>query len=372
MRHTCGTLASHDERWGAMSRDNDVPNPQPDAGRRTPPDSWVPPSETPPNDPPPTAPTAGSSSPPTPPPPPGPATTSPPPPAPMVGGLPVGPGPARGPSPAPTSGPWTSGPSPASGPDPTAWSQVPWRTWEILVVGLLGIIGTFLVVAIASVAVLVTTPGGPEAADPEALLASPTFLLVALAGPAVVVTVLLGLWIGARYGRVGLGRLWRPSLTPPVSALRAVGAAAALIVVWSVVMQIGVGSLVQWLSPGLLDDVQAELGSLAAGGTIEVVILIVGAVILAPLWEELFFRGALFPALHRRLGFWPAALLSSAAFGLVHVEGLTLGSLYLVVQTGLLGVALCWLLRRTRTLLAPIAAHAFNNLFAVGVLIAIG
>lgn len=55
-------------------------------------------------------------------------------------------------------------------------------------------------------------------------------------------------------------------------------------------------------------------------GPMTVVLLVIGAVILAPLVEEVIFRGVLFQALRRRLGLWPGATISSLAFGFIHVE----------------------------------------------------
>ena len=40
--------------------------------------------------------------------------------------------------------------------------------------------------------------------------------------------------------------------------------------------------------------------------------------VLGPLWEELMFRGFLYPLLERALGPWPAILLSAAPFALIH------------------------------------------------------
>ena len=46
--------------------------------------------------------------------------------------------------------------------------------------------------------------------------------------------------------------------------------------------------------------------------------LVLLAVVIAPISEELFFRGVLFRTVRDRHGFWPAALASAIPFGLVH------------------------------------------------------
>jgi membrane protease YdiL (CAAX protease family) len=96
------------------------------------------------------------------------------------------------------------------------------------------------------------------------------------------------------------------------------------------------------------------------------------AVLVAPVTEEWFFRGFLFPALRNRMGFAAAALLSSAAFGVVHVEIVEAGpNLYAVPATTLLGLAACALRERTGGMIAPIVFHtAYNGIAMAVVLIA--
>jgi membrane protease YdiL (CAAX protease family) len=82
----------------------------------------------------------------------------------------------------------------------------------------------------------------------------------------------------------------------------------------------------------------------------------VTAIALAPVFEEILFRGILYPALKQagypRLAVWGTALL----FGVSHMNVLVFLSLTFF------GVVLAWLYERTNHLLAPIAAHvAFNT-----------
>ena len=84
-------------------------------------------------------------------------------------------------------------------------------------------------------------------------------------------------------------------------------------------------------------------------------------VVAAPIGEELFFRGFLFRSLRRR-GFWLAALVSSAAFGVVHV----VDGNWLLVPI-MMGVGLCFagLYERDGRILTPITAHATFNLIGI-------
>jgi membrane protease YdiL (CAAX protease family) len=85
--------------------------------------------------------------------------------------------------------------------------------------------------------------------------------------------------------------------------------------------------------------------------------------VVAPLAEELFFRGFLFGALRKR-GLLVAAPISGIAFGLAHVASSPIG---FIVPLATLGVILALLYERTGSLYPPIALHALNNSIAFGV-----
>lgn len=77
------------------------------------------------------------------------------------------------------------------------------------------------------------------------------------------------------------------------------------------------------------------------------------AVIVAPLVEEVLFRGFLLHRWALRWGTGTGVVLSSILFALGHVE---------LLGHFLFGVAMCALYLRTRSLWVPIAAHSLNNL----------
>ncbi|GAA5481373.1 CPBP family intramembrane glutamic endopeptidase [Haloferula sargassicola] len=83
---------------------------------------------------------------------------------------------------------------------------------------------------------------------------------------------------------------------------------------------------------------------------------LLSGVVLAPLCEELVFRGCLFGTLWQRVGFWPATLASSLVFSAIHHYGVP-GS----VGVFAIGVAACVLFRHTRSLKGPILLHAAYN-----------
>ncbi len=87
--------------------------------------------------------------------------------------------------------------------------------------------------------------------------------------------------------------------------------------------------------------------------------------VLAPICEEILFRGFIFSALRKWKGTWPAALLTGIAFGGAHAGSAPLIDL---VPLAALGVGLCVLYRLTRSLYPCMATHALNNSIAFGAL----
>jgi membrane protease YdiL (CAAX protease family) len=104
---------------------------------------------------------------------------------------------------------------------------------------------------------------------------------------------------------------------------------------------------------------QALLDEALAGG-LRTLLAVVAAVVLAPVVEELVFRGLVHRALRVRLAPVVATLISSAAFAAVHVDVArsqpwALGGLLLV------GIVLASAYERTGGLLVPVALHAGFN-----------
>lgn len=83
------------------------------------------------------------------------------------------------------------------------------------------------------------------------------------------------------------------------------------------------------------------------------------AMTLAPLMEELFFRGFLYPVLARRLGKVVAILLTSALFGLLH--GAQLGYSWAVLIIVLVGIALTTVRAITKSVASSFLVHVGYN-----------
>ena len=85
---------------------------------------------------------------------------------------------------------------------------------------------------------------------------------------------------------------------------------------------------------------------------------------VAPLTEELFFRGFVFGVLREKIGAIGGALATGVVFGLVHVAGSPIETVGVLI---ILGVLLCLLYQRTGSLLPCIALHALNNAISFAV-----
>jgi len=86
-------------------------------------------------------------------------------------------------------------------------------------------------------------------------------------------------------------------------------------------------------------------------------------VLLAPIVEEMVFRGLLFGALTPRIGLYAAAIISALIFGLVH------GDAVLFPTLAALGLINALTYAATGNLIVPITLHALNNGLAAAVLL---
>jgi len=94
---------------------------------------------------------------------------------------------------------------------------------------------------------------------------------------------------------------------------------------------------------------------LAEAEALEIAALVGVACVVAPLCEELFFRGFLCPSIRDRFGVAAGVVASSLVFALVHL------GLPNQMATFVLGVAFCLVYERSGTLVAPVVAHAIFN-----------
>jgi len=92
----------------------------------------------------------------------------------------------------------------------------------------------------------------------------------------------------------------------------------------------------------------------------------VATVLIAPVAEEIFFRGFVFAGLIRPFGLVGAMLASGLLFGAFHIESAdTVG---ILIPFALIGALFAWIYHRTGSLLPGIATHLLFNLVSFSVL----
>lgn len=228
---------------------------------------------------------------------------------------------------------------------PAGEFTVPWRWWDAVVVFVLAQVVVSLLAGLAAAAL------GAELLFP--------ILAVATSAGSILLTLA---WVQLRYpGQVR--RLFGPDRPTfgDVAAGVGIGVAAFLganvglsLLIQAVVDRVG-GEL-----PPVQEQLQAALSDPVLGP-----VVIFSVIVLAPLGEELLFRGLLLTGLGRSLPFWAALVISGVAFALTHVEWLAVLVIFPV------GLLFGWAFRRRGTLLVAIAAHATFNLINV-VLLRVG
>jgi membrane protease YdiL (CAAX protease family) len=85
--------------------------------------------------------------------------------------------------------------------------------------------------------------------------------------------------------------------------------------------------------------------------------------VVAPVAEEVFFRGFMFRVFNAKLGPVWGTLLASVIFGLVHAPNPVLG----LIALGVLGAGLCVLYLRIQSIIPGMALHALNNSITFGI-----
>lgn len=138
---------------------------------------------------------------------------------------------------------------------------------------------------------------------------------------------------------------------------------------WQIPAAIGAGYGAQYIFITILNliglDATSEnsIGDIANMSTPMVIAVALSVAVLAPLWEEVLFRGAFLDGFTRRFGLVAGIVLSSALFAAAHMIPVNLVFLFT------LGIALALLRRFHGNIWASIALHAVNNGLSVSLLL---
>jgi uncharacterized protein len=165
---------------------------------------------------------------------------------------------------------------------------------------------------------------------------------------AIVIIIGIPHWVkGWRASREELGIARRPKWMDAIWLL--VGMFAYLI------LTVTVTALAMYAFPSVDYEQVQNVGFEALTHSWEFVLAFVSLVIVAPLAEELIFRGYLFGKLKKYASIWIAVLLSAALFAVAH------GQVNVALDTFALGVVLALLRVITGNIWVSIALHALKN-----------
>lgn len=225
-----------------------------------------------------------------------------------------------------------------------------WKPWTGLLVLVLAFSVPLVLGILAGVAIAIA--GGSLEDDlPSGVLIGLTF---AQDIGFILVPLLAATWFAARPRSEDFG------LAPPRRAWLAVGLVIAVYVGYVVIS----GIYVNAFGFEAEDQLPDELG--VNESNLNLVVVLVLITVMAPVAEEMLFRGYLYRALRNGLGVAGAAIASGMIFGGIHLGS---SPTEFIPPLMLLGVGLALLYQWTGSLYAPVALHAFNNAIAFGVLI---
>lgn len=132
------------------------------------------------------------------------------------------------------------------------------------------------------------------------------------------------------------------------------------------VLQIAIALLTAPLVFWLFGNDPPEQGVSEIAGASDVfaeqLLIVISVAVLAPIIEEIIFRGMLLNVLRRSLSVWPSILISAAVFAGIHLVDPS--AIAVVPGLFLLGVVLGWIALRRGDLSLVIAMHSGINLLA--------
>lgn len=141
-----------------------------------------------------------------------------------------------------------------------------------------------------------------------------------------------------------------------VNVLRALAYLGLILVVFVALSNIAL-DLVSVLVPSFNPN-QAQQNDFIGAAHTHRSLALVALVLLPPVLEETIFRGFLFPGLAKRWGTVWGAVISSAFFGLLHAQA------NISIYTFVLGLLLCYMYLKLKSIFPGMALHMLNNYLA--------
>lgn len=245
----------------------------------------------------------------------------------------------------PSSGPWLPGTEPPEGPPPPAAASPRWAPWTaaaaLVVAFLFALVGA-LVVGLVGAVFGASFDDPPPAVNIVATIGQDA----AFIGAALLFAGRAGRVLPAQFG------IARTRIGPALGWM-----------FFAYVVYVALGAL--WAAAVDADADNTLPDSLGVDeSTAALVAVCVLVTVIAPIAEEVFFRGYFFGALRNWRGPWPAALVTGIVFGGIHAGS---AEAVFLVPLAIFGVVLCVVRERTGSLLPCIALHAVNNGLAFGI-----
>lgn len=147
-------------------------------------------------------------------------------------------------------------------------------------------------------------------------------------------------------------------------------AIALITIVAFYILLIAATALVKFLLPEVNLEEPQDLGFKNLVGTADRLLAFSALVIMAPIGEEVLFRGYLYSGLRSQWQFFPAMALTSLLFGAAHLGSGNVNSLLwgAALTTFVLSIVLSYLRERTGALYAGMIVHGLNNAVAFAVI----
>jgi Predicted metal-dependent membrane protease len=123
----------------------------------------------------------------------------------------------------------------------------------------------------------------------------------------------------------------------------------------TIVIGISLFYIDEYLAFYLLRIFPSELVVMEASGRMNILLHLFSVLLVAPVFEEIVFRGVFFKTLMSRYKFSVAATITSLLFAIIHFEPVAMPFLFMGA------VLYCWVYMKTGSILLPITLHIINN-----------
>lgn len=237
-------------------------------------------------------------------------------------------------------------------------SEFPWKWWEAIAIGALALIGAdiFVNLSFGILAGIIAEVLG-KTAELERLFNSEPILLNFVLFAAARGLGFWLIWAFLKRRNFSLKNFGFKRFKFKTNLLRLIGASLLLIGLTTAVFY-----LVSQILPQVNLEQEQEVVFTAASGTPQLIMAFLALVVIAPLVEEMIFRGLMLPPLIKRFGLTFGIFFSSLLFAAIHLQ------INVAIVTFIMGWILAWLYLKSRSLVPAIIFHSLKNLVAFGLI----